>query len=100
MLTVITTILGMVPVTVGFSIDFKKLAVAGGGDSSLYWGPMGAAVIFGLMVSTILTLFVVPCLYYWFDDLAQKFHERQAAKVSTEENGCDRANIDPKLLEE
>jgi multidrug efflux pump subunit AcrB len=100
MLTVITTILGMVPVTVGFSIDFKKLAVTGGGDSSLYWGPMGAAVIFGLMVSTILTLFVVPCLYYWFEDLAQKFQEPQAAKISAENNGCDIANIDPKLLEE
>ncbi|RJR51563.1 MAG: efflux RND transporter permease subunit [Desulfobacteraceae bacterium] len=62
MLTAITTILGLVPMAIGISFDFRKFAWDVGGESSQWWGPMAVAVIFGLAFATILTLVVVPVL--------------------------------------
>ncbi|MCM1483887.1 MAG: efflux RND transporter permease subunit [Muribaculaceae bacterium] len=53
-MTTLTTILGMVPMAVGT------------GQGSEMWRPMGAAVIGGLTLSTILTLLFVPALYCIF----------------------------------
>jgi multidrug efflux pump subunit AcrB len=69
-LTAVTTILGLIPLTTGFSLDFGKLFdgeldrfVVIGSESSQWWGPMGIAVIWGLAVATFLTLIVVPVMY-------------------------------------
>jgi multidrug efflux pump len=69
-LTAITTILGLIPLTTGMSLDFDapfrgdfgEILIVGS-DSSQYWGPMGVAVIWGLAVATFLTLVVVPVMY-------------------------------------
>jgi multidrug efflux pump subunit AcrB len=69
-LTAITTILGLIPLTTGVSVNFDKLVVGDfghvivtGSDSSQWWGPMGIAVIWGLAVATFLTLVAVPVMY-------------------------------------
>ena len=69
-LTAVTTILGLIPLTTGFSVDFASLfhgdwghALIIGGESSQWWSPMGVAVIWGLAVATFLTLVVVPVMY-------------------------------------
>jgi multidrug efflux pump len=62
MLTAITTILGLMPMVVGVSFDFKSLSWSIGGESAQWWGPMAVAVVFGLAVATLLTLVVVPVL--------------------------------------
>jgi len=76
MLTAITTILGLIPLTTGLSLDFAALfagrfgeAIHIGGESSQWWGPMGVAVIWGLAVATFLTLIVVPVMYSSLDPL-------------------------------
>jgi multidrug efflux pump len=73
-LTAVTTILGLIPLTTGFSLDFERLfrgefehVVIIGGESSQWWGPMGVAVIWGLAVATFLTLVVVPVMYSSLD---------------------------------
>jgi multidrug efflux pump subunit AcrB len=43
----------------------SSLAFGLGGDS-LLWGPVAASIVWGLTVSTVLTLFVVPLLYWVF----------------------------------
>jgi hypothetical protein len=48
--------------------------------------PMAVAVLGGVAVSTVLTLFVVPALYSLFDALTSRFvtsgaHAREAAKA-------------------
>jgi CzcA family heavy metal efflux pump len=63
MLTAITTILGLLPMAVGLSFDFRNLRIQMGGESAAWWGPMAVAIIFGLAVATLLTLLVVPVLY-------------------------------------
>ncbi len=63
MLTAMTTILGLMPMAVGVSFDFRSFTWEIGGESAEWWGPMAVAVIFGLAFATILTLVVVPVLY-------------------------------------
>jgi multidrug efflux pump subunit AcrB len=63
MLTAITTILGLLPMAVGLSFDFRNLRLQMGGESADWWGPMAVAIIFGLAVATLLTLVVIPVLY-------------------------------------
>jgi len=69
MLTAITTILGLVPMAVGVSFNFRKLTWMLNSESSQWWGPMAVAVIFGLVVSTVLTLLVVPVAYSLIESL-------------------------------
>ena len=57
-------ILGLLPMATGVSFDFRKLAFDIGGESSQWWGPMAVAVIFGLGFATLLTLIVVPGIYF------------------------------------
>jgi len=68
MLTAVTTILGLVPMALGISIDFARLRFIFGGSSADFWGGMAVAVIFGLAFATILTLVMVPTLYGIVDD--------------------------------
>lgn len=62
MMTALTTILGMIPMAVSKS------------EGSEMWNTMGIVVIGGLLVSTLITLIVVPVLYGWMErhDEAEK----------------------------
>ncbi len=88
-LTAITTILGLIPLTVGISIDFVKLVsgdwgdfIAFGAESSQWWSGMGIVVIFGLMFSTALTLIIVPVLYDIFSDLLDVWYSKIKRKAN------------------
>jgi multidrug efflux pump subunit AcrB len=70
LLTAVTTVLGLIPLTLGINLDFFKGTLTFGGDSSQWWGPMGVAVIFGLTVATVLTLVIVPITYHSLDSLS------------------------------
>ena len=79
-LTAVTTILGLIPLTTGVSVNFDKIfqgsfehALTVGGESSEWWGPMGVAVIWGLAVATFLTLVVVPVMYSSLDPVGRFF---------------------------
>jgi multidrug efflux pump len=69
LLTAITTVLGLLPLAVGFNVDFvnflsdydPKFYI--GGDNVMFWGPMSWAIIFGLSFATFLTLVIVPVMY-------------------------------------
>ena len=54
-MTTLTTILGLLPMAVGF------------GEGAEMRTPMAVTVIFGLLFSTVLTLFLLPTLYSLFD---------------------------------
>ncbi len=70
LLTAVTTILGLIPMAIGFSFDVHTLRFTAGGATSAWWAPMAIAVIFGLAVSTMLTLILVPLMYSLADSLA------------------------------
>ena len=75
-LTVLTTIIGLVPLTFGINVDFVGLITnlqpdfEFGSENTQFWGAMGTAIISGLTFATFLTLVIVPVLYSAFDSLS------------------------------
>ena len=59
-MTSITTIIALFPLTIGI------------GESAALRSPMAIAVIAGLITSTLLTLIVIPCVYYVFESIKEK----------------------------
>ncbi len=90
MLTAITTILGLVPMAIGLSIEFAAIPweskVFWGTQSSEWWGPMAVAVIFGLAFATLLTLIAVPTLYIVFDNVTQSVTSLFSKKTQKQSN--------------
>lgn len=70
LLTAITTILGLIPMAIGFSFDVHTFRFTTGGATSAWWAPMAIAVISGLAVSTLLTLVLVPLMYTLADSFS------------------------------
>ncbi len=81
LLTAMTTILGLIPLTFGINIDFVGLLTdidpnfQFGSENTQFWGPMGTAIIAGLTFATFLTLVIVPVMYSTFDSIALKLNE-------------------------
>ncbi len=72
LLTATSTILGMVPMAVGFNINFITLLqrwqpnIYFGGDNVAFWGPLSMTIIYGLSFATLLTLIVLPSFFYLY----------------------------------
>lgn len=69
LLTALATMLGLLPLAVGFNIDFVSFfqhlnpKIFFGGDSVVFWGPLSWTIIFGLIFAFFLTLVMVPSMY-------------------------------------
>jgi HAE1 family hydrophobic/amphiphilic exporter-1 len=50
------------------------------GEGSEIWQPMGIAVVGGLLMSTLITLFIVPSLYAMLEVGIERRARRKAAK--------------------
>ena len=74
LLTAITTILGLLPMVTGISYDFHIMEISWASESSQWWRSMAVAVIFGLIVATLLTLVVTPTFYSLLDSLKNQSH--------------------------
>ncbi len=76
LLTALTTVIGLVPLTFGINIDFVGILTdldpnfQFGSENTQFWGPMGTAIISGLTFGTFLTLVIVPVMYSAFDSLS------------------------------
>jgi len=69
LLTAMAATAGLVPLAVGFNIDFVTLFtnfnphIFFGGDNVAFWGPLSWTMIFGIVFGTVLTLVLVPVMY-------------------------------------
>lgn len=78
LLTATATMLGLIPLAIGFNIDFETLFnsfepnIYLGGDNVAFWGPLSWTMIFGLGFATFLTLILVPCMYILADSNSRK----------------------------
>ncbi|HEY7378671.1 MAG TPA: efflux RND transporter permease subunit [Steroidobacteraceae bacterium] len=80
LMTTLTTLLAMLPLAVG-DAQVGGGGVGGGGPA---YFPMARAIIGGLACSGVLSLFVVPAFYEWFDDLNQ--WRRRVIRAARERN--------------
>ncbi|BDB56481.1 efflux RND transporter permease subunit [Flavobacterium ammonificans] len=70
LLTALTAILGLIPLAIGLNFDFFTLVTDFnphffmGGDNVMFWGPLAWTIIFGLTYATVLTLIMVPVMFY------------------------------------
>jgi multidrug efflux pump subunit AcrB len=70
LLTALTAILGLIPLAIGLNFDFFSLITEFnphlymGGDNVIFWGPLAWTIIFGLTYATVLTLVMVPVMFY------------------------------------
>jgi len=71
LMTSLTTILALLPLTIGI------------GESTSLRAPMALAVIGGLVSSTLLTLIVIPCVYWVFDSIGDLFRGKKKSVPGT-----------------
>ena len=70
LLTALTAVLGLIPLAIGLNFDFFGLIIDlnphlyMGGDNVIFWSPLAWTIIFGLTYATVLTLVMVPVMFY------------------------------------
>jgi HAE1 family hydrophobic/amphiphilic exporter-1 len=77
LMTALTTLFGLLPLAFGI------------GEGSETQAPMATVVIGGLLVSTFLTLIIVPIIYTLFDDLGMKIIKKlkRGSKIAAQTVG-------------
>lgn len=70
LMTTLTTVLGLLPLALGI------------GEGAEAQAPLATVVIFGLLLSTLLTLVFIPVVYIVFDNLANKVKQKFRKKDS------------------
>ncbi|CAG9622844.1 efflux RND transporter permease subunit [Sutcliffiella rhizosphaerae] len=69
LMTALTTILGLIPLTLGF------------GEGMEIQQPMAIVILFGLSFATIITLILIPVVYYQFDSYRERRKIRKSEKI-------------------
>ena len=79
MLTSITTIVGLLPLANGLSIDLVNRSYTIGGMVASWWQPLASAIVNGLVLSTVLTLLLTPAMLLLPEILSKRLGFRVAA---------------------
>lgn len=86
LLTALTAVLGLIPLAIGLNFDFFSLItdlnphVFIGGDNVVFWSPLAWTIIFGLTYATVLTLVMVPVMFYLVKRTKYWLRERRKKK--------------------
>jgi multidrug efflux pump subunit AcrB len=89
LLTASAAVLGLIPLAIGMNINFVTMFTELnphffiGGDSSVFWGPLAWTIIFGLTISTFLTLIIVPAMYWVNERTRDKFFRKGQENLGT-----------------
>lgn len=79
LLTSITTILGLMPMVFGLSIDLVHRDLSIGAPSTQMWVQLASAIAGGLFFATMLTLILTPCMLMIGEKLFRKEKQMEAA---------------------
>ena len=88
LLTALTAVLGLIPLAIGLNFDFFTLITDFnphffmGGDNVVFWGPLAWTIIFGLTYATVLTLVMVPVMFYLVKRTKYWLRDRREARVA------------------
>jgi multidrug efflux pump len=95
LLTAFAAICGLIPLAIGFNIDFAGLFthfkphIYLGGDNVAFWGPLAWTMIFGLGFATIITLILVPCMYIIRVHMKMGLKKMMGGKVEKADEGFE-----------
>jgi multidrug efflux pump subunit AcrB len=87
LLTALTAILGLIPLAIGLNFDFFGLItdlnphLYMGGDNVIFWAPLAWTIIFGLTYATVLTLVMVPVMFYLVKRTKYWLRDRSEARA-------------------
>ena len=87
LLTAVTAVLGLLPLAVGFNLNFGTLLtelnphIHIGGDNVIFWGPLSWAVIYGLTFATFLTLIMVPVMLFIIAEIKHRRQWKRAERL-------------------
>jgi len=87
LLTASAAVLGLIPLAFGLTLDFVGLFryfepnFVTGGASSVFWNILAWTIIMGLTFSTVLTLLLVPCMYYVNERIRDKWFRKGKQEV-------------------
>jgi multidrug efflux pump subunit AcrB len=87
LLTALTAVLGLIPLAIGLNFDFFSLVTEFnphlymGGDNVIFWGPLAWTIIFGLTYATVLTLVMVPVMFYLVKRVKYWLRDRRIANA-------------------
>ncbi len=90
LLTALTAVLGLIPLAIGLNFDFFSLVTDFnphffmGGDNVVFWGPLAWTIIFGLTYATVLTLVMVPVMFYLVKRTKYWLRDRRLARAAKE----------------
>lgn len=65
LLTAITTIVGLLPMVMGLTIDFFERDLFFGAPSGQFWTQLSTGIVGGLTMATFITLLLTPSLLAW-----------------------------------
>lgn len=86
LLTAVAAILGLIPLAVGFNIDFIDMFaklnphIFFGGDNAVFWKPLSWTIIFGLIFAFFMTLLIVPSMYLMAERLKRPMRRQFGGK--------------------
>jgi multidrug efflux pump subunit AcrB len=86
LLTAAATVLAIMPMATGVDFDWREIHFVFGAESAEFWRPLAVTIIFGLTISTFLTLVIVPTVYLVLDKLAER-SKLFLARIFSSENG-------------
>jgi multidrug efflux pump subunit AcrB len=72
LLTAAAAVLALIPMGTGVDFNWTEFHFVSGSESAGFWRPLAVAIIFGLTISTFLTLVVVPTAYSLVDEYTEK----------------------------
>jgi len=79
MLTTVTTVVGLLPLANGYSVDLINRTWEAGGMVSTWWQPLASAIVNGLLLSTVLTLLLTPAMLLLPEIISKRFGVRVAS---------------------
>lgn len=85
LLTTITTMLGLLPMTFNIGLDFINRDVVVGAPANQLWVPLSISIVYGLGFATFLTLIVTPSALMIRANVADWWHARKSGHTQSAE---------------
>jgi multidrug efflux pump len=89
-LTKLTTVLGLLPLVFHMTIDFTARDITFDAPSTQWWSPLAAAITFGVLFASPLTLLFTPCAL----ELQGRFYDWLARRRGARQVGAEPAQAE------